>query len=234
MTATQQLSSSQSSPEVPINENFETLSVAAIFGKRQPATSALTWGYYGGLFGGNSVADGVVTLTDGSDNYVVVERSTGTVSCSTTSANSLSTSYAKLYKVTTASGAVSVVVDQRMDANGLFAGATSPAGGDPVNALTVSSGVVNIDLSLGRLFTLAPTADVTSMTYSNKPGSGQGFAVLIEFTQDTTARAVAFPTGTIKLSGAAVSTGSGAKDLIGLTSMDNGTATMLLIANGLA
>lgn len=105
---------------------------------------------------------------------------------------------------------------------------------DTVTALSVSAGVVTIDLSLGEYFTLAPGANVTSMTYSNLPGSGKGFSILIEFTQDTTPRTVVFPTGSVRIGGAgAVSTGSGAKDLIGLTSLDNGSSTIVIFGNAL-
>ena len=120
MTTLQQLSASQVSPEVPINENIETLSAAGIYGKRHPATTGLTWAYYGGLYNGNTIANGTVTLTNAADNYVVVLRSTGVVSTSTSSANSLNPLYAKLYKVTCAGGVVTAVVDQRWDDNGLL------------------------------------------------------------------------------------------------------------------
>jgi len=126
MTTLQQLTSSQASPEVPINENAETLSASAIFGKRHPVTTGLTWGYYGGLFNGNTIADGTVSLTDDSANYVVVLRSSGVVSASATDTNSLNVLYAKLYKVTCASGLVSAVIDQRFDANGLLFSAGAP------------------------------------------------------------------------------------------------------------
>jgi hypothetical protein len=119
MTTLSQLSASQASPEVTVNENFESGSVAAIFGKRHAATSGLTWGYYGGLYNGNIISDGTVTLTNAADNYVVVLRATGVVSVSTTDTNSLDTDYAKLYKVTVAGGVVTAVVDQRADTNGL-------------------------------------------------------------------------------------------------------------------
>lgn len=120
------------SPEVQINENFATLSAAAIFGKNPVTTSGLTWGYLGGLYNGNTIADGAVALTNTADNYVVVLRSTGVVSVSTVSTNSLNALYAKLYKVTCGGGVVTAVVDQRLDANGLLlavpAGASGTAG----------------------------------------------------------------------------------------------------------
>lgn len=120
MTTMQQLSSSQVSPEIVLNENFASVSAAATFAKKHSTTTGLTRGYYGGLYNGNTIADGTVTLTNASDNYVVVLRSTGVVSTSTSSTNSLDPLYAKIYKLTCAGGVVTVELDQRWDANGLF------------------------------------------------------------------------------------------------------------------
>lgn len=128
MTTLQTVTASQANKETPFGENFESLSAGAIFSKRQPACSGLTWGFYGGLYNGNTIADGTVTLTNAADNYVVVLRSTGVVSTSTSSANSLNSLYAKLYKVTTAGGLATTVVDQRWDANGLLFNTSGASG----------------------------------------------------------------------------------------------------------
>lgn len=121
-TPLQQMADGQDNAHIVFNEVAETLSATGCFGKRHGATSGLTWGYYGGLYNGASVADGTVALANGATNYIVVKRSTGVVSVSTSSANSLSPLYAKLYKVTTAGGIVTDVVDQRLDYNGLLLG----------------------------------------------------------------------------------------------------------------
>jgi hypothetical protein len=112
VTTLQTLSSVQASPEVPINENNETLSWAAMFGKRHPVTTGLTWGYYGtdgwpvnGV--PTTIANGTVTLTN-TINYVEVNAA-GTVSVAT----SRSADKAPLYKVTAAAGVVTAVVDER-------------------------------------------------------------------------------------------------------------------------
>lgn len=101
------------------------------------------------------------------------------------------------------------------------------------NALTVSSGVVNIDCSLGNYFTLAPTANVTSITFSNVPSGNVATTIMIRFTQDTTARTVAFPPS-FRWEGSAptVSTGSGAVDVLALTTFDNGTKWDATLSKG--
>jgi hypothetical protein len=105
-----------------------------IYTKNPDTTTGLTWGYLGGLYNGNTIANGTVTLTNTADNYVVVLRSTGVVSTSTTSTNSVDPLYAKLYKVTCAGSVVTATVDQRTDANGLLFGA--PASASDVAAAT--------------------------------------------------------------------------------------------------
>ena len=71
------------SPEVPMNENFDTINHTSVYGKRHPVTTGLTWGYYGGRWSGNSIAAGTLTLSNNSTNYIVVNRSTGAISTST-------------------------------------------------------------------------------------------------------------------------------------------------------
>jgi hypothetical protein len=121
MPTLQQLTSSQASPEVPINENFETLSWSGIFGKRQAASSGLTWAFHGGYWGGTSVSDGTVTLTNAATNYVVALRSSGAVSVSTSATNWNDTgTYARLYQLTTAGNVVTATQDHRAGAGGAF------------------------------------------------------------------------------------------------------------------
>lgn len=172
MTTLQQLTSSQSSPEIPINENAETLSAAAIYGKRHPVTTGLTWGYYGGLYAGNTVTDGTVALTNNADNYVVVLRSSGVVSTSTTSVNSLNTAYAKLYKLTTLSGVVTVAVDQRMDANGVLMSGAGVGGAGTVThtAGALTAGALMVGNAAADTNVLASLGTTTTVLHGNAAG----------------------------------------------------------------
>lgn len=120
----QQLSASQATPEATVNENFETLEQAAVYGKRHPVTTALTWGYYGGRWGGFAVADGTVTLTNNATNYLVVERATGTLSVATSNTNwNNGTAYARVYKLTTSGGVVTATEDHRAGPGGVHGSA---------------------------------------------------------------------------------------------------------------
>jgi hypothetical protein len=110
----QTLSASQTSPEVPINENFETLSHQQVYGKRPETTAGLTWGFNGGRWGGFSIADGTLTLTNAATNYIVVLRSSGAISVATTTTNWNNTGeYARVYQLTTAGSVVTATQDHR-------------------------------------------------------------------------------------------------------------------------
>lgn len=108
--------------------------------------------------------------------------------------------------------------------------------GQKVTALTSSSGVVNIDLSLGNYFTLALSENITSITFSNTPGAGFGQTVMLRITQNASAKTVAWPASFKWESGSAgaVSTGSGAIDILALTTFDNGTAWQATLSKGRA
>lgn len=104
-----------------------------------------------------------------------------------------------------------------------------------VTALS-TSGSVGVNVALGDYFTLAATGDVTALTFSNLPGSGKGATLMIRFTQDTTPRTVAWP-ASFKWAGGiapAVSTGSGAVDLLAITTLDNGTTWNATLAKAFA
>lgn len=113
------------SPEVQSNENFETLDWAAVFGKRQPVTTGLTWGYYGGYWAGITITAGTVSLTNAATNYIVVHRITGAVSVSTATTNwNNPTVYGRVYKLTTAGSVVTATEDHRAGPFGVFARST--------------------------------------------------------------------------------------------------------------
>lgn len=108
--------------------------------------------------------------------------------------------------------------------------------GQKVTALTSAAGVVNIDLSLGSYFTLTLTENVTSITFPNPPGAGYGQTVMVLITQDSTARTVAWP-ASFKWEGgsaASVSTGPGVKDLLAISTLDNGTTWHPTLSKGRA
>ncbi len=97
-----------------INDNFIAASPAAVYGRRAAATSGLTWGYYGGIAFGATVANGTVSLTASNTNYIVASRSTGAVSVATSTTNwNNATDYFRLYQVVAGASAVTSYTDHR-------------------------------------------------------------------------------------------------------------------------
>lgn len=166
----QQLSSTQASPEVPINENFDSLEAAAVFGRRHPATTGLTWGFYGGTWNGLTIADGVVTLTNAATNYLVALRSTGAVSVATSTTNWLNTAtYARLHVIVTAANVISTVADHRAGLWGSHGPTARPASvsadrGDTSQTLTAGTDATTqrwaTTLTANRTITLSTTGAV--------------------------------------------------------------------------
>lgn len=119
-----QLSASQSQKEVTANELFDATSVA-MYGARNATTcSGLTWGYYGGRWGGAEVANGTLTLNADDTNYIVLDRSTGEVLLDTASSSddlwSYPDLYAHLYVVNTGASSVTDYEDHRAGPYGVY------------------------------------------------------------------------------------------------------------------
>jgi len=117
------------SPEVQINENFEVLDWATVYAKNPVTTSALTWGYFGGRWGGFEIAAGTLTLTDAATKDVVIEVATGILSASAAATSWDDTvNYRRVYELTTAGGVVTVVEDHRNGPGGALSGLKGDTG----------------------------------------------------------------------------------------------------------
>lgn len=108
----QNIASTQASPETPINENFASLLPGELFARNPVTSSGLTWGYKGGQWPVNglptTVADGTVTLTASTTNYIGLTQA-GVVAVTTTR-NAL---HIPLYTVVTGASTVTSVTDTR-------------------------------------------------------------------------------------------------------------------------
>lgn len=197
----QQLTSAQTSPEVPINENFQTLEALQVYGKRQPATTGLTWGYYGGIYGGVTIADGTLTLSAAAANYVVVQRSTGAISVSTSTTNWLDVaSYARVYILTTSASAVTATADHRAGLYGIF-GMQLPE--RRLESVSAAYGFVLADMHATKLH---PSADTTARTWTIPANSAVAFPLgaELEIVNDNAAGVltIAITTDNLRLAGA--------------------------------
>lgn len=107
-----QLTTSQAGKEATVNELMNAVSHAATFGRRQ-SSSGLSWDYFGGRFPvdgvSTAIANGTVTLTASTTNYVEATRA-GVVSKNTTA---FTPGRIALYKVVTGTSTVSSYEDHR-------------------------------------------------------------------------------------------------------------------------
>lgn len=139
------LSESQAGKAVTANDLFDASSPAMLYGRRSSTTAGLTWGYYGGRLSSTAIANGTVTLTASTTNYIVAARSNGAVTVATTTTNwdNLG-AYMRLYKVVTGSASVSTYEDHRSAVPG--AGTVT---GNTVNVFTKNQSVTPVVLTDG-------------------------------------------------------------------------------------
>ncbi len=201
----QQIVASQANAEVPVNENFQTLEHQSVYGKRHPVTVGLTWGYYGGRWSGFTVADGTLTLTASSTNYIVVNRSTGAISTSTTITNWNNTSsYSRVYLIVTGTNSVTSVEDHRAGANGVN-GFIEVASQGVVSQVSQSANYTLVLSDAGKHI-LHPSADTTARTFTIPANASVAFPVgtVITFVNQNSAGVItiAITTDTMRLAGA--------------------------------
>lgn len=105
---------SQAGKEITANAYFDAASPATTFGRRASACSGLTWGYYGGTIQVDGVltqiANGTLTLTASTTNYVEVTRA-GVVSKNTTGFTAGSI---PLYQIVTGTATITSYTDWRL------------------------------------------------------------------------------------------------------------------------
>lgn len=174
----QQLSASQANPEVIINENFEALDHVGVFGKAHATSTGLTWGYNGGRWGGTAITAGTVSLTNATTNYVVMLRSSGAVSTSTTTTNWNNTAlYARLYKLTTAGSLVTATEDHRSGPYGPFAGNSYGRQQIWVPAIRMTPSASGGSAALATIATTANQPDIQSLDFDASTAEYAQFAI---------------------------------------------------------
>lgn len=178
MTVLQQWMPAQADPQVPVNENFQTLEHMAVYARDPATTAGLTWGYLSGRWSGFVVAAGTLALTASATNYVVVQRSTGAISTSTANThwNDVA-AYARVYKLTTGAATVTAVEDWRVGGAGVFgqpaAGSGSAVAAIPIacsdEATALAVGTAKVTFRMPYAMTL--TAVRASLTVAQTSGS---------------------------------------------------------------
>jgi hypothetical protein len=92
-------------------------------------------------------------------------------------------------------------------------------------APTISAGTLTLDCSAGSVFSVSLNANITTLTFTNIPTTGNSYTMILQFTADGTARSVTWPAA-VKWANAAAPTLTSVNtkvDLFTLTTHDGGT-----------
>jgi hypothetical protein len=203
----QQWQTSQANPEVVVNENFNVLAALAVYGRDPTTTTGLTWGYYGGRWGGFSVAAGTLTLAASQTNRIVVARATGVISTSTNDTNWDNTAdYARVYLLVTGASTVTSFEDHRMGEGGVLAATGGGGGGSTAIPQNSQSAAYALVLDDAGKHILHPSADTTARTWTIPANSDVAFAVgtVVTFVNQNGAGVItiAINSDTMRLAGA--------------------------------
>lgn len=164
---------SQSSKEVTINAFFDAASPSTIYGRRQSTTSGLTFGYYGGRWGGFSIANGTQLLTANTTTYFSVKKSDGTVDFSTATTNwNDSTNYARAYKLVTGASSITSWEDHRAGAGGTI-GAGGGGGGGAADFTDLGDAPASYTGHGGEF--VAVNGGETALEFVSAPGGGDAY-----------------------------------------------------------
>lgn len=212
-------------PILQVNENFQSAAGAGVYGLRQPGVSGLVHGYWGGYFDGADRADGTVTTTASSTNYIVLAKSGYAVSSSTGTTNwNDSTNYWRIGIATTSGSAITAYKDARFGPGGVFSSAGATISLGAVNVWTKNQSVAAMALTDGANIatdaSLSNNFKVTlagNRTLDNPTNPTEGMVVNWAIKQDATGSrtlaygsAFKFPGGTPPV----LSTAANAKDLM--------------------
>lgn len=124
-----------------INENFDAASPSMIYGRDAAGCAGLVWAYIGGRWGGFLIPGDSQTIGTSTTTYMVVDKSDGEVSFSTTATNwNDSSNYARAYKIFTNASTVTSYEDFRAGASGTVSGGGGGGGGS-VSSIVAGTGV---------------------------------------------------------------------------------------------
>ncbi len=170
-----QIEASQGAKEVTANGLFDAVSPAAFGGRRAEACVGLTWAYYGGRYESSTVANGTLTLTGSTTNYVVSNKSTGAITSSTSTTNWNNTAtYARLYLIVTGTATVTSYEDHRQPGAG-----ASPIGRHavPIMAGAMQPSVTGGCATLASVTTASNQPDIVTLNFDTTTQEFAQFAI---------------------------------------------------------
>lgn len=130
------IAANQSNKEAVVNALLDAASPATLWGRHASACNGLTWGYYGGTYNGNAIANGTLTLTASTTNFVYANATTGAVSVNTTGFPA--GAVVPLYAIVTGTTTVTSYTDERAF---IPIGARELPGSIPYDILSYAPGV---------------------------------------------------------------------------------------------
>lgn len=155
--------------DVPINQNFQAVSPAAVYGRRYGNdTGGLDLGLYGGRFEGFDISDLVVSLDPSEATlYVVAARADGSVSFDTADTDWLDTTdFFRIGIATTGPATVIGWVDHRE----AYAAPVSGGGGGAVSSVNGQTGAVVLELDDLDDVNAPTPSDGDVLTWDNTAG----------------------------------------------------------------
>jgi hypothetical protein len=156
-----------------VNENFDAATPAMLFARRAGACAGLVWGYYGGRWSGLSIANGTLTMTASTTNYITVNLANGAVSTSTsTTVWNDTANNARAYQVITGGASVTDYQDWRAGSGGTINAVqtgVSPVGRHlvPISATSMIPSSANGCANLAQVAGSANAPDYITMNFSN-------------------------------------------------------------------
>lgn len=169
------ISASQASKEVTANDALNAASPAMLFARRGTTSSALTWGYYGGMINVDGVltaiANGTLALTASSTCYIEADRA-GTVSFNTTG---FTAGRYPLYTAVTGTATVTSYTDNRQTshkATGKLALSVAGAANVTLTAVQARADIMEFSGALtGNINVVVPLAVQQWTIFNNTSGA---------------------------------------------------------------
>lgn len=174
------ISAAQANKEVTANALFDAGSPATLYGRRASATSALTWGFYGGVLNiagtPTEVANGTVTLAASATNFVQASPATGAVSVNATG---FLAGNIRLYTIVTGASTVSSYTDHRAS---MTSGPARSAG-----TAQLTGGLQVLSLATPGTPTVTPQGTAGTTAYGYRITASSAVGETLASTEGTTA-----------------------------------------------